>query len=112
MTDKLQTLIDAHRYGVSQAKYHYGDMAADTVESLEELQVLLGEKSGFDNVRGEIAAQLPEEDELSEIIDALRDGLDMNKDGLLQRVHEVLDMLESKQAVLSGQTDYALSLLG
>lgn len=111
MTDKLQTLINAHRYGAPQAKYHYGDMALDTVAALEELQVLRAEKSGFDDVRGEVAAQLPEEDELSEIIDVLRDGLDMSKDGLLQRVHEVLDMLEVKQAVLGGQTDYALSLL-
>ena len=56
--------------------------------------------------------QLPAEDELVEIIDALRDALDMRlKRDIVERVERVLVMLEDKQQCMFNQSEYAREVL-
>lgn len=101
--DKLSTLIDFHRYPMQCFKYHHGDMVLDTIDALEKLRSI----EDTIDVSDEVLAQLPAEDELVEIIDTLKDALEMNKPEMIERIQEVLDMLEEKQSTMSHAAEYA-----
>lgn len=106
-TDKLTTLIDFHRYPLQCWPYHHGDVNADTIDALEELQNVRGIESKITDDAGEVLAQLPAEDELVEIIDTLTDALEMNKADMLEQVKRVLTMLEDKQMTMFNSAEHA-----
>lgn len=106
--DKLSTLIDFHRYPIQCWKYHHGDVVADTIAALEELRALEDKV----DVSDEVLSQLPDEDELSDIIDTLKDTLEMNKAEMIECIHDVLKMLEQKQTEMMHRAEYARDVWG
>lgn len=105
MTD-LSKLIQFYENPVETAIYYHGDIINDTLDALRDLSARCDE-----GCNEEAMSQLPEEDELCEIIDTLTDALEMNKSDMTSQIRRVLVMLEDKQSELSGRADYARELL-
>lgn len=104
----MQRLIDHYKYGLQ----YQGDATRDTVDALEEIHWLRNTVEALQAGVSEAMSQLPAEDELVEIIDALRDALDMRlKRDIVERVERVLVMLEDKQQCMFNQSEYALEVL-
>lgn len=104
----MQRLIDHYKYGL---QYH-GDATRDTVDALEEIHRLRNTVEALQAGVSEAMSQLPAEDELVEIINALRDALDMRlKRDIVERVERVLVMLEDKQQCMFNQSEYAQDLM-
>ena len=104
----MQRLIDHYKYGLP----YQGDATRDTVDALEEIHRLRNAVEALQAGVSEAMSQLPAEDELVEIIDALRDALDMRlKRDIVERVERVLVMLEDKQQCMFNQSEYALEVL-
>ena len=104
----MQRLIDHYKYGLP----YQGDATRDTVDALEEIHRLRNTVEALQAGVSEAMSQLPAEDELVEIIDALRDALDMRlKRDIVERVERVLVMLEDKQQCMFNQSEYALEVL-
>lgn len=104
----MQRLIDHYKYGLP---YH-GDAGRDTVDALESIYTLRETVETLQSGASEALSQLPAEDELVEIIDTLRDALDMRlKRDIVERVERVLVMLEDKQQCMFNQSEYAREVL-
>lgn len=104
----MQRLIDHYKYGLP---YH-GDATRDTVDALESIYTLRETVETLQSGASEALSQLPAEDELVEIIDTLRDALDMRlKRDIVERVERVLVMLEDKQQCMFNQSEYAREVL-
>lgn len=104
----MQRLIDHYKYGLP---YH-GDATRDTVDALESITGMKERIDSLNDMKTEVEAQLPAEDELVEIIDTLRDALDMRlKRDIVERVERVLVMLEDKQQCMFNQSEYARDVL-
>ena len=104
----MQRLIDHYKYGLR----YQGDATRDTVDALEEIHRLRNTVEALQAGVSEAMSQLPAEDELVEIIDALRDALDMRlKRDIVERVERVLVMLEDKQQCMFNQSEYAREVL-
>lgn len=104
----MQRLIDHYKYGLQ----YQGDATRDTVDALEEIHRLRNTVEALQAGVSEAMSQLPAEDELVEIIDALRDALDMRlKRDIVERVERVLVMLEDKQQCMFNQSEYAREVL-
>ena len=104
----MQRLIDHYKYGLP----YQGDATRDTVDALEEIHRLRNMVDALQAGVSEAMSQLPAEDELVEIIDALRDALDMRlKRDIVERVERVLVMLEDKQQCMFNQSEYAWEVL-
>lgn len=104
----MQRLIDHYKYGLP----YQGDTTRDTVDALEEIHTLRNTVEALQAGVSEAMSQLPAEDELVEIIDALRDALDMRlKRDIVERVERVLVMLEDKQQCMFNQSEYAREVL-
>ena len=105
----MQRLIDHYKYGLP---YH-GDATRDTVDALESIYTLRETVETLQSGASEALSQLPAEDELVEIIDTLRDALDMRlKRDIVERVERVLVMLEDKQQCMFNQAEYVREVLG
>ena len=100
---------------VSQSRYglpYQGDTTRDTLDALEEIHTLRETVEALQAGASEALSQLPAEDELVEIIDALRDALDMRlKRDIVERVERVLVTLEDKQQCMFNQSEYAREVL-
>lgn len=105
--DKLTSLINFYRYPMQCWPYHHGDVTVDTLTVLEDVSTCRAEVEAIKDVADEVLAQLPAEDELSAIIDTLKDALDMNKSEMIELIQEVLGMLEEKQTTMSHAAEYA-----
>ncbi len=104
----MQRLIDHYKYGLP----YQGDTTRDTVDALEEIHTLRNTVEALQAGVSEAMSQLPAEDELVEIIDALRDALNMRlKRDIVERVERVLVMLEDKQQCMFNQSEYAREVL-
>ena len=104
----MQRLIDHYKYGLP----YQCDATRDTVDALEEIHRLRNTVEALQAGVSEAMSQLPAEDELVEIIDALRDALDMRlKRDIVERVERVLVMLEDKQQCMFNQSEYAREVL-
>ncbi len=91
-----QSLIDHFRYGVP---YYRGDVNRDVAETLENLVEPLEVEKFKDHVRSECLSQLPKEDFLCEIIDALgaiTDG-SVKKADMIDKIKHVMERLEDIQ---------------
>ena len=105
---EMQRLIDHYKYGLP----YQGDATRDTVDALEGIHRLRNTVEALQAGVSEAMSQLPAEDELVEIIDALRDALDMRlKRDIVERVERVLVMLEDKQQCMFNQSEYAREVL-
>ena len=105
---EMQRLIDHYKYGLQ----YPGDATRDTLDALEEIHWLRNRVDALQSGATEAMSQLPAEDELVEIIDALRDALVMRlKRDIVERVERVLVMLEDKQQCMFNQSEYALEVL-
>ena len=104
----MQRLIDHYKYGLP----YQGDTTRDTLDALEEIHRLRDTVDALQSGATEAMSQLPAEDELVEIIDALRDALDMRlKRDIVERVERVLVMLKDKQQCMFNQSEYAREVL-
>lgn len=104
----MQRLIDHYKYGLP----YRGDAIRDTVDALESIHTLRETVEALQAGASEALSQLPAEDELVEIIDTLRDALDMRlKRDIVERVERVLVMLEDKQQCMFNQSEYAREVL-
>ena len=105
---EMQRLIDHYKYGLP----YPGDATRDTVDALEEIHWLRNRVDALQSSATEAMSQLPAEDELVEIIDALRGALGMRlKRDIVERVERALVMLEDKQQCMFNQSEYALEVL-
>lgn len=104
----MQRLIDHHKYGL----HYQGDATRDTVDALKTIHTLRETVEALQAGASEALSQLPAEDELVEIIDTLRDALDMRlKRDIVERVERVLVMLEDKQQCMFNQAEYMREVL-
>ncbi|MGL5727661.1 MAG: hypothetical protein ACRCYD_07385 [Plesiomonas sp.] len=102
----LSNLIRFYENPVETAIYYHGDIINDTLDALRRLN-----DEDENDVRAEVMSQLPEEDELCDIIDNLTEALDMNKDDMIAQIRRVLVMLGGKQSELNSRAEYARELL-
>lgn len=104
----MQRLIDHYKYGLP----YQGDASRDTVDALESIYTLRETVEALQAGASEALSQLPAEDELVEIIDTLRDALDMRlKRDIVERIERVLVMLEDKQQCMFNQSEYVREVL-
>jgi len=105
----MQRLIDHYKYGL----HYQGDATRDTVDALEKIHTLRETIEALQAGATEALSQLPTDDELVEIIDELREALDMRlKRDIVERIERVLIMLEDKQQCMFNQSEYAREVLG
>lgn len=103
MTYDLEKLIEFHRYPVETCIYYHGDIQRDTIDALESLNQAEMKVSMID----EALAQLPEEDELAEILDSLTDALDMKKEDMIEQIKKTLLLIEQKQEEMNQRAEHA-----
>lgn len=103
----LSNLIRFYENPVETAIYYHGDIINDTLDALRRLN-----ECDHDSwYHEEAISQLPEKDELCDIIDNLTEALDMNKDDMIAQIRRVLVMLGGKQSELNSRAEYARELL-
>lgn len=86
------------------APHYHGDVTRDTIDALEDARTNEANLS----MLPEILAQLPEEDELCEIIDTLTDALSMKKDDMKEQIRQVIEMLEQKNYEFMQRAEHAM----
>ena len=107
MTDTTQKLVDLFRGNMPLSMYH-GDFMRDAADQLEQTGETRSELEHITDSADEVLAQLPAEDELTEIIDSLRDALEeRTKAEIIEQIEKVLVMLEDKQLEMWCAAEYA-----
>lgn len=104
MAYDIDKLIEFYNFPLLQHPHYHGDVTRDTIDALEDARTNEANMS----MLPEILAQLPEEDELCEIIDTLTDALNMKKDDMREQIKKVIEMLECKQHELTQRAEYAV----
>lgn len=104
MAYDIDKLIEFYNFPLLQHPHYHGDVTRDTIDALEDARTNEANMS----MLPEILAQLPEEDELCEIIDTLTDALNMKKDDMKEQIKKVVKMLEYKQHELTQRAEYAV----
>lgn len=104
MAYDIDNLIEFYNFPLLQHPYYHGDITRDTIDALEDARTNEANLS----MLPEILAQLPEEDELCEIIDTLTDALNMKKEDMEEQIKKVVEMLEQKQHELTQRAEYAM----
>lgn len=104
MAYDIDKLIEFYNFPLLQHPHYHGDVTRDTIDALEDARTNEANMS----MLPEILAQLPEEDELCEIIDTLTDALSMKKEDMRDQIKEVIEMLEYKQHELTQRAEYAV----
>lgn len=104
MTYDIDKLIEFYNFPLLQHSHYHGDVTRDTIDALEDARTNEANQS----MLPEILAQLPEEDELCEIIDTLTDALSMKKDDMKEQIEKVIEMLEYKQHELTQRAEHAV----
>lgn len=104
MAYDIDKLIEFYNFPLLQHPYYYGDVTRDTIDALEDARTNKANMS----MLPEILAQLPEEDELCEIIDTLTEALSMKKDDMKERIKKAIEMLEYKQQELTQRAEHAV----
>lgn len=104
MSYDIDKLIAFYDFPLLQSAHYHGDVTRDTIEALTD--------SRDNDLRAgnipEILAQLPEEDELCEIIDTLIDALKMNKEDMKEQIKKVIEMLEQKNYEFMQRSEHAM----
>lgn len=104
MAYNIDKLIEFYNFPLLQHPHYHGDVTRDTIDALEDARTNEANLS----MLPEILAQLPEEDELCEIIDTLTDALRMKKEGMREQIKKVTEMLEYKQHELTQRAEHAV----
>lgn len=96
----LQDVLRYPEYSV----YYHGDILQDAAKVVDEHVFEADMKLTLNEIMG----QFPEEDEMVEILDLLRDALAAKKKSdILEAVEKATTMLEQKQFQLYQQAEYA-----
>ena len=104
MAYDIDKLIEFYNFPLLQHPYYYGDVTWDTIDALEDARTNEANLS----MLPEILAQLPEEDELCEIIDTLTDALSMKKEDMRDQIKKVIEMLEQKNYEFMQRAEHAV----
>ena len=104
MAYDIDKLIEFYNFPLLQCPYYHGDVTRDTIDALEDARTNEANLS----MLPEILAQLPEEDELCEIIDTLTDALDMKKEDMRDQIKKVVEMLEQKNYEFMQRAEHAV----
>ena len=104
MAYDIDKLIEFYNFPLLQCPYYHGDVTRDTIDALEDARTNEANLS----MLPEILAQLPEEDELCEIIDTLTDALDMKKEDMRDQIKKVIEMLEQKNYEFMQRAEHAM----
>ena len=104
MAYDIDKLIEFYNFPLLQHPYYYGDVMRDTIDALEDART----NEANTSMLPEILAQLPEEDELCEIIDTLTDALNMKKEDMRDQIKKVVKMLEYKQHEFMQRAEHAM----
>lgn len=104
MTYDIDKLIEFYNFPLLQHSYYHGDVTRDTIDALEDARTNEANLS----VLPEILAQLPEEDELCEIIDTLTDASNMKKEDMKEQIKQVIEMLEQKNYEFMQRAEHAM----
>ena len=104
MAYDIDKLIEFYNFPLLQCPYYHGDVTRDTIDALEDARTNEANMS----MLPEILAQLPEEDELCEIIDMLTDALDMKKEDMRDQIKKVVEMLEQKNYEFMQRAEHAM----
>lgn len=104
MVYDIDKLIEFYNFPLLQCPYYHGDVTRDTIDALEDARTNEANLS----MLPEILAQLPEEDELCEIIDTLTDALDMKKEDMRDQIKKVVEMLEQKNYEFMQRAEHAM----
>ena len=104
MAYDIDKLIEFYNFPLLQCPYYHGDVTRDTIDALEDARTNEANLS----MLPEILAQLPEEDELCEIIDTLTDALDMKKEDMRDQIKKVVEMLEQKNYEFMQRAEHAM----
>lgn len=104
MAYDIDKLIEFYNFPLLQHPHYHGDVTRDTIDALEDARTNEANLS----MLPEILAQLPEEDELCEIIDTLTDALKMKKEDMRDQIKKVVEMLEYKQHELTQRAEHAV----
>ena len=104
MAYDIDKLIEFYNFPLLQHPYYHGDITRDTIDALEDARTNEANLS----MLPEILAQLPEEDELCEIIDTLTDALDMKKEDMRDQIKKVVEMLEQKNYEFMQRAEHAM----
>ena len=104
MAYDIDKLIEFYNFPLLQCPYYHGDVTRDTIDALEDARTNEANLS----MLPEILAQLPEEDELCEIINTLTDALDMKKEDMRDQIKKVVEMLEQKNYEFMQRAEHAM----
>ena len=104
MAYDIDKLIEFYNFPLLQCPYYHGDVTRDTIDALEDARTNEANLS----MLPEILAQLPEEDELCEIIDTLTDALSMKKEDMRDQIKKVVEMLELKNYEFMHRSEHAM----
>lgn len=104
MSYDIDKLIEFYNFPLLQHPHYHGDVTRDTIDALEDARTNEANLS----MLPEILAQLPEEDELCEIIDTLTDALSMKKDDMKEQIKKVIEMLEQKNYEFMQRAEHAV----
>lgn len=104
MAYDINKLIEFYNFPLLQCSYYHGDVTRDTIDALEDARTNEANLS----MLPEILAQLPEEDELCEIIDTLTDALSMKKEDMKEQIKKVIEMLEQKNYEFMQRMEHAV----
>jgi len=104
MAYDIDKLIEFYNFPLLQHPHYYGDVTRDTIDALEDARTNETNLS----MLPEILAQLPEEDELCEIIDTLTDALDTKKEDMRDQIKKVVEMLEQKNYEFMQRAEHAM----
>ena len=104
MVYDIDKLIEFYNFPLLQHPYYHGGVTRDTIDALEDARTNEANLS----MLPEILAQLPEEDELCEIIDTLTDALNMKKEDMRDQIKKVVEMLEQKNYELTQRAEHAV----
>lgn len=99
----IDRLINYYEFPSLNAPYYHGDVMVDTIDALNELKVAESTISMIP----EILAQLPEEDEMSEILEMLNQALKLNKAEMITQLKEVISMVEDKSFEFMQRSEHA-----
>lgn len=104
MSYDIDKLIAFYDFPLLQSAHYHGDVTRDTIEALADSR----NNAGKLDMMSEILAQLPEEDELCEIIDTLTDALEMKKEDTKEQIKKVIEMLEQKNYEFMQRSEHAM----
>lgn len=110
MSDKINRMITAIKYPQYKDLYQ-GNLDDDLIHELENHSTITQKLEDYEYYKTDIRAVLPEEDELVEITDHLRDALDMKKSDMQEQIKKVLQMLENKNMEMFNRSECARDLL-